>query len=150
MTLGEFVGVCGLIFGLAGSMLGVLNYLRDRAKIVVHLQWDMKVTPGGPYDPHKSYGLVRVTNIGRRAIYISHASLRIPKGYDHPYWSIADGIRGKKLSEGDPTESYAINQEGLEKYAKDWRKVIAQVTDSTDKVWKSKKLKKHEVPSWAR
>ena len=40
-------------------------------------------------------------------------------------------------------------EEGLEKYAKDWRKIIAQVSDSTGKVWKSKKLKRHEIPAWA-
>lgn len=149
MTISEFVGTSGLIFGLAGFVLGVMNYLRDRAKIVVTLQWDMKGTAGGPYDPNKFYGVVRVTNIGRRAIYVSHASLRLPKGADHPYLLLVDGIPGEKLSEGDPPPLYAIAQEGLEKYAKDWRKIIAQVSDSTGKVRKSKKLKRHEIPSWA-
>lgn len=150
MTLGEFVGLSGLVFGLTGFVLGVMNYLRDRAKIVVELQWDMKVTPGGPYDPNKSYGVVRVSNIGRRAIYISHASLRLPKGYDHPFLLLADGIPGKKLSEGDSPETYAVTQEGLAKYAKDWRKVIAQVSDSTGTTWTSKKIAKSKIPSWAR
>jgi hypothetical protein len=150
MTLAEFVGVSGLIFGLTGFVLGVMNYLRDRAKIFVELQWDMKVTSGGPYDPNKSYGVVRVTNIGRRAIYISHASLRLPRGYDHPYLLLADGIPGKKLSEGDSPEIYAITQEGLAKYAKDWRRVIAQVSDSTGKTWTSRKIKKDKIPTWAR
>ncbi len=150
MTLADVVGLSGLIFGLAGFVLGVMNYLRDRAEIVVELQWDMKVTPGGPYDANKSYGVVRVSNIGRRAIYIGHASLRLPKGYDHPFLLLADGIPGKKLSEGDSPETYAITQEGLAKYAKDWRKVIAQVSDSTGKTWTSKKIAKSKIPSWAR
>jgi hypothetical protein len=149
MTLAEFIGVSGLMFGLAGFMLGVMNYLRDRAEIFVELQWDMKVTEGGPYDPNNSYGVVRVSNIGRRAIYISHASLRLPKGYDHPYLLLADGIPGKKLSEGDSPQVYAITQDGLAKYAKDWRRVIAQVSDSTGKTWTSKKMKKDKIPSWA-
>jgi hypothetical protein len=148
MSLSEFVAVSGLMFGLTGFVLGVMNYLRDRAKIVVELQWDMKVTPGGPYDPNKLYGMVRVTNTGRRAIYISHASLRLPKGSDHPYLLLADGIPGKKLSEGDSPEIYAIKQEDLTKYAKNWRKVVAQVSDSTGKIWTSKKIPKTKVPSW--
>jgi hypothetical protein len=138
------------MFGLAGFMLGVMNYLRDRAKIVVELQWDMKVTPGGPYDPSKSYGVVRVTNVGRRGIYISHASLRLPKGHEASHLLLADGIPGKKLAEGDSPEIYVILQDDLGQYAKHWRKIIAQVSDSTGKEWTSRKIARGDVPSWAR
>ncbi len=34
MTFNEIVSVVGLVFGLPGFVLGVLNYLRDRSKIV--------------------------------------------------------------------------------------------------------------------
>ena len=150
MKLVEFVSAAGLIFGLAGFVLGVMNYLRDRAKIVVELQWDMNVMPGGLYDSNKSYGVVRVTNVGRRAIYISHASLRLPKGHDASHLLLADGIPGKKLSEGDSPQVYAILQEDLASYAKDWRKVIAEVSDSTGKTWTSRKIARDKTPSWAR
>jgi hypothetical protein len=150
MSLTEFVSAAGLMFGLTGFVLGVMNYLRDRAKITVELQWDMNVTPGGPYDPSKSYGVVRVTNIGRRAIYISHASLRLPKGHDASHLLLADGVPGKKLSEGEAPQIYAILQDNLVRYAKDWRKVIAQVSDSTGKTWTSRKVPRGRVPSWAR
>ena len=149
MTLGEFVAASGLMFGLAGFVLGVMNYLRDRAKIVVELQWDMKVTPGGPYASNKSYGAVRVANVGRRAIYISHASLRLPKGHDASHLLLADGIPGKKLSEGDSPQVYAILQDDLARYAKDWRKVVAEVSDSTGRTWTSRKIARDKTPSWA-
>ena len=60
------------------------------------------------------------------------------------------GIAGDKLSEGDPTKVYVVPQDGLEKYAKDWRNVVAQISDSTGRVWKSKHLKRNEKPSWAK
>ena len=82
MTLTDLVAVCGLVFGLTGAVLGVLNYLRDRVQLDVTLQWDMDVTPGTPYDANKKWGVIRVTNIGKRTTYISHAALRLPKGHD--------------------------------------------------------------------
>jgi len=150
MTLGEFVAVAGLCFGLAGFVLGVLNYLRDRAKLVVTLQWDMEVTKGNEYDHKKLWGVIRVTNIGRRTTYISHPAIRLPKGYKHSLLLISAGIEGTKLAEGDPTKIYMVSQDGLEKYAKDWRKLVAQISDTTGKVWKSERLRENEVPSWAK
>jgi hypothetical protein len=150
MTLTDLVAVCGLVFGLTGAVLGVLNYLRDRVKLDVKLQWDLDVTAGGPYDPNKKWGVIRVTNLGRRTTYISHAALRLPKGYEGTHLVIMDSIQGEKLSEGDPTKAYMVSQDGLDEFSQVWRKVIAQISDSTGKVWKSKKLKKNEKPSWAK
>jgi len=149
MTLGELTAVAGLCFGLAGFVLGVLNYIRDRHRIFVLLQWDMEVSPGSGFDHTKKWGAIRVTNVGRRASYVSHVALKIPEGYGHSHLLIAGGIHGKKLSEGDPSEVYMVEQNGMGVYSKDWRDVTAQVNDSTGKTWKSKKLKKAEKPSWA-
>jgi len=33
---------------------------------------------------------------------------------------------------------------------KDWRKITAQVNDTTGKAWRSNKLKRNEKPSWAK
>lgn len=44
MLLSEAVSVIGLVAGVAGFVFGVLNYLRDRHKIVVALQWDLAAT----------------------------------------------------------------------------------------------------------
>ncbi len=149
MTIAETVAVVGLVFGVAGFVLGVLNYLRDRHKVVVTLQWDLNATEGSGYDHTRKWGSVRVTNIGRRSTYVSHVALKLPKGYDHTHLLIMGGITGKKLSEGDPTEVFVVDQAGMEQYAKDWRRIVAQVNDSAGKAWYSPKLKPAERPSWA-
>ena len=147
MTLSEAVSVFGLVFGVSGFVLGVLNYLRDRHKVVVFMQWDLDVTKGSGYDHTKKWGLIRVTNVGRRPTYVSHVALKLPKGYDHTHLVIMGGVVGKKLTEGDPSETYLVDQAGMERYAKDWKSIIAQVNDSTGKTWYSKKLKSKEIPS---
>lgn len=150
MTLTEAVSAVGLVFGVAGFVLGVLNYLRDRHDVIVSLQWDLDVTPDSGYDHTKKWGAITVTNIGRRSTYISHVALKLPKGWDHSHLLIMSGIKGKKLTEGDPSEVFVVEQNGMELYAKDWRSIIAQANDSTGKVWFSKKLKARERPSWAK
>ncbi|MDZ7937182.1 MAG: hypothetical protein U5M53_02430 [Rhodoferax sp.] len=149
MTLSEFTAITGLCFGLAGFVLGVLNYVRDRHRIDVLLQWDMEVSEGSGFDHTQKWGVIRVTNVGRRASYVSHVAIRVPSSYGHSHLLISSGIQGKKLSEGDPSEVYMVNQEGMNLYAKDWKNLVAQINDSTGKTWKSKKLRKAKKPSWA-
>ena len=149
MTFTEVISVLGLCFGLAGFVLGVLNYLRDRHKIEITLLWDLDVTPGSGYDETKKWGVIRVTNVGRRPSYNSHVAIKLPKGYDHTHLVIMGGINGKKLSEGDPNEIFVVTQEGMEKYAKDWNRLIAQVSDSAGKTWYSKRPRSNQKPSWA-
>ncbi|UPL20185.1 hypothetical protein [Alcaligenes faecalis] len=149
ITISEIVSLIGLVSGVAGCVLGVMNYLRDRHKIVITLQWDLDVTPEGGFDSTKKWGLIRVTNMGRRPTYVSHIALKLPKGYEHSHVLIMNGIQGKKLTEGDPSEIFIVDQRGLEQYAKDWQKIIAQVNDSAGKIWYSKKLSAKARPSWA-
>jgi hypothetical protein len=150
MTLTEVVAVVALVFGVAGFVLGVLNYLRDRHKVIVALQWDLDVTENSGYDHTKKWGLITVTNVGRRPTYISHVALKLPKGHDHSHLLIMGGLQGKKLTEGDPSEIFVVSQDGLQQYAKDWRDIVAQVSDSTSRVWYSDKLRHAETPSWAK
>jgi len=135
------------IFGIIGGVLGTLSYFRDRAKVVVTLKWDMAVTENSVYDSNKLWGVVTVTNVGRRPIFISHAFLDFGKRYDH-IETLAESISGKKLAESDPPAIFMINQDKLEEYAKDWRKILAHIHDSTGKVYHSKKVDKHKIPSW--
>jgi hypothetical protein len=145
MKIAEVIGLLGLIFGLIGTVIGVFNYLRDRGKLVVRLQWDMAIT-GEPED--KRTGCITITNTGRRAIFMSHVALRLPKGAEYSHFLIRDGLKGQKLSEGDSPAVFPVDQEGLEPYASEWQKVLAQVSDSTGKVWLSKKVP--VTPSWAK
>lgn len=147
MTLSEWASLIGLITGTSGCVLSIMNYLRDRHKVDITLQWDLEENPESGYDQTKKWGVITVTNIGRRPTYISHIALKLPKGYDHSHLVIMGGIRGKKLTEGDSSEIFIVDQDGLEQYSKDWKLIIAQVSDSTGKVWQSKKTK--EMPSWA-
>jgi hypothetical protein len=58
------------------------------------------------------------------------------------------GLKGHKLSEGDPPAVFLVDKEGLEQYANEWRNIRAQVSDSTGKEWLSKKVT--VAPSWAK
>ena len=144
MTITEASAFFGLLFGLIGTSLGLFNYLRDKGHIVVLLQWDMATTDE---DAAKRVGCITVTNTGRRAIFMSHVALRLPKGGEISHFLIQGGLKGKKLSEGDPPAVFPVDQDGLETYADMRQKIIAQVSDSTGKEWLSKKVQ--TIPSWA-
>jgi hypothetical protein len=147
MTVTDVVAILGLVSGVTGTVLGVLNHLRDRARVEVSLQWDMKSFGDPRYDEKTLWGAINVTNVGRRPVHVSHVALRLPKGFDHTHLLINSGIGGKTLPEGSPSELYVVTQDGMEKYVSVWDKIVAQVSDSTGRVWKSKPVK--QVPSWA-
>ncbi len=151
MTVTDVAALLGLISGVTGTVLGVLNFLRDRAAVEVSLQWDMSVTPGTEYDANKKWGVIIVANVGRRPIFVSHVALRIPKAAQQNYSHMVlnSGIVGKTLTEGSPVERFVITQDGLTELASHWRDVVAQVSDSSGRVWISKRLPKHRIPSWA-
>ena len=139
-----------MIFGVSGCILGVANFFRDRAKVKVTLQWDMRVTANVKYDPKKSWGVITVTNVGRRPIYVSHISLRLPRRYKPRYLTILEFAAGNRLSEGDAPQIYPVDQQQMTQYARDSKIIVAQVWDSTGKVWRSRKLRRIEKPSWAK
>jgi len=145
MSITETIALLGLIFGLIGTIIGVSNYWRDRAKLIVFLKWDMAMTGK---DEGKRFGCITVTNTGRRAIFISHVALRLPKEEEYSHFLIQGGLKGQKLAEGDAPAVFPLEQEGLKEYASNWRNIIAQVSDSTGKEWVSKKVM--ECPSWAK
>lgn len=145
MTIAELTGLLGLIFGLIGTSIGVFNFWRDKGRLVVRLQWDMAITGESE---EKRVGCITVTNSGRRAIFMSHVALLLPKGGEYSQFLIRDGLKGQKLSEGDPPAVFPVDQEGLEQYANDWRNIRAQVSDSTGKEWFSKKVS--VAPAWAK
>lgn len=146
MELLDFITVAGPIFGLVGFILGVLNFLRDRHEVEVSLQWDMNATPNSGYEHTKKWGVITITNVGRRPIYVSHVAIKLPRGLDNNYLLISEGLVGKKLLEGDPSAVYVVSQDGLNKYSTGWAGMTAQVTDSSGKVWRSKNIAKK--PSW--
>jgi hypothetical protein len=110
----------------------------------------MAVTPAGKHDHRKLWGLVRVANLGRRPIFVSHVAIRLPRGFEYSHIVVDEGLGGVKLGEGDPIHGFVVSQDGLEKYASSWTKLVAQVTDASGQEWRSKPAPKDRVPSWAK
>jgi hypothetical protein len=149
MTVTDVVAVLGLVSGITGTVLGILAYLRDRARVEVSLQWDMDIIGDPRYDPAKPWGSVTVTNVGRRTVHVSHVALRLPdRRFGISHLLITGGIAGKTLPEGAPAEVHVVTQDGMEKFASVWHLIRAQVSDSTGRVWKSNYVR--EKPSWAK
>lgn len=96
ISLRDITTIAGLIFGLSAFVLSIVNYLRDRPVVVVDLIWDMTVAADG-----RQTGVITITNIGRRPIYVSHAALELPKEAPRRLILITKAVPGEKLSEGD-------------------------------------------------
>jgi hypothetical protein len=133
--------ILGMVFGTAGFTISVLNYLRDRPRVKVILQWNM-VDP----QTNEVKGLVRVTNIGRRPIFICIAALEVPDGVD---FILNDSVVGIKLGEGEKPAGFLFNHDGMAKYSNKWREIRAFVVDSTGKRYTSKRpAKDAKPPRW--
>lgn len=143
--IGCITGIIGSITGISGLALSIFNYFRDKPDIQITLQWDMESFNLPQLDPSKKWGVVSVTNIGRRPVFISHVSLKT--NIDSRYLVLTEGLVGEKLLEGDPPKRYPVKQDGLEEFAEHWQAVRAIVYDSTGKEYLSKPVK--ERPSWA-
>ena len=148
MSISVVVSLSGFLLGAIGTTLGVMNFLRDRGKLMVRLQWDMAMTSDDPLDQDKRLACITVTNVGRRAVYMSHVALRLPRGEEISHFLIQGGLKGQKISEGDPPSVFPVEQDGLEAYGGKWQEIVAQVSDSTGKEWVSKKVQ--TIPSWAK
>ena len=76
ITLSNIAAFLGMVLGTAGFSISLMNYLRDKPRILVTLQWDMANT-----NTEALMGLARVTNVGRRPIFISVCGAQVPKGF---------------------------------------------------------------------
>jgi hypothetical protein len=137
--------IVGVVLGSGSLVLGIFNYLRDRPKIRIHLQWNMEIIGGSPPQDEREIGMISVTNTGRRPIYISHVCLILPKNYKARLLVLMDSVPGRKLSEGDPPASFVIRHDIQSKYVNDLKRIRAQVSDSTGQVYTSKYPKIQET-----
>ena len=155
ITITDISAVLGFIFGLSGLIVAVFAYLRDRPTVSVKLQWDMRIG-GDPERTSEDVGLVTVVNVGRRPIYLSHVSLKLPKSFEWPYLTLLEGIQGIRLEEGDAPKPFTIKHsdlinrfsEDLHKAPNSWKRIRAMVWDSAGKIYISKKVK--EEPAWSK
>jgi hypothetical protein len=145
-TLTMLTALLGVVIGTAGLVISVLNYFRDRPNVIVFLGWDYVVTSDP--DLKKTWGVVTVTNVGRRPIFVTHANFVYPNTTTRGL--ITESAEGAKLLEGDPAKRYLLNISTglpkLEKYAAEWWRVRACVVDHTGKSWWSPKLS--QKPEW--
>ena len=155
ITITDINAVLGILFGLSALILAIINYRRDNPRVIVNLAWDMSMIEvgGGPQDTNKLHGAITVTNTGRRPIYLSHVSLKLP---NKEYLLLKEGITGQKLSEGDPPRTFTVSHDQiirkignrLKKQPDMWKSIRAQVSDSAGKIYLSKPVKK--CPEWAK
>jgi len=145
-TLSMTASVLGMPLGTAGFAMSILTYLRDRAMVRITLQWKMQNTKTG-----ETKGLVRVTNSGRRPVFISIVALEPPKGFDHTHLVLEQSIGGTKLGEGEKPMGVLFPYDGLEQYTEVWRKIRAYAEDSTGKRYYSSLPRKDaKAPPWVR
>jgi hypothetical protein len=141
------LSLVGTLTGITGTVLGILNHMRDRPTATVTLQWDMTVTDG-TRDPSKLWGLVRVTNTGRRSLHLSAVALQLPKGCrERPFLLLKDSMQGYTLHEASKPAGFTVDQDQMKEYASLWNKIRAYAESSTGKVYRSKCPRQR--PSWA-
>jgi hypothetical protein len=149
MALMELASILGMVFGTGGIVLGILNYLRDKPYVRVRLACGYQITNSTEYDKNKLYGLVTVTNSGRRPIYITSVSITFAKQFKNRRLLILESIKGQKLGEGDAPATFLLDEDNLtNEYAPHWREMRAVVYDSSGKKYFSHRVK--EEPSWVK
>ncbi len=157
MTLVEWSAICGMIFGTAGLVTGIIslvvsffNYRRDKPNIAVSLQWDAETKQFTQDDNKQVWGHIFVTNRGRRPAYVTFVGLEYPNE-NIVINILTDGLNpiGQQLLEGGAPLKIKVPQYNgyLKKYSQNWRKVRAVANDSLGKQYKSKKV--DSKPSWA-
>jgi hypothetical protein len=145
ITVTELAAILGMVLGTAGFVMGLMNYLRDRPKIKVGLNWNMVDSR-----TDEKFGMFIVSNIGRRPIFISAAVMTVPRTFKPNDFFLMESIQGRKLSEGDAPAKFRIRSEGMEQYAEVWRDVRVYVEDSAGRKYFAKKLRKSRIPPWAK
>lgn len=143
-TLTMLTALLGVVIGTAGFVLSLLNYFRDRPKVIVTLGWTyISINEDGT--EQKWIGVI-ITNVGRRPIFVSHTHLKYPNSTAISV--IPDSLSGAKLLEGEPPKTYVMDESlpRLRTYAAEWWKVRACVVDHTGKNWWSACVT--ERPDW--
>ena len=135
--------ILGAVLGAAGLTISILAMLRDRPKITVFLNWDVESIER----PGFRIGVVSVTNVGRRAVYIGAVALELPKHREYKALLLKGSIPGKRLGEGDPPAKFMVSYDKLEKYKANWYRIRAFAEDSAGKKYYSKFTARK--PSWA-
>jgi hypothetical protein len=137
------LGLLGTVTGVIGTGLGVWSYRRDTARIKVAIKWDMSTEP--PQQNNGLVGMLRISNIGRRPVYVSHA--HVQAGTSETVLVLKETIAGYTFIEGGKPIVIVVPQEGLEQFAKQWKSVCIVLEGNDGKKYISNFPEKK--PSWA-
>jgi hypothetical protein len=106
--LTTITALAGLFFGLCGFTLGVLNYRRDRARVLLSLDWHGCIIRQTD-DLQAKLGRIYLTNTGRRPVYIVSVGLLFFTLSEFQITRTTFGhVKGFRLSEGDPPVSLVV------------------------------------------
>ena len=94
------IAFVGAVLGVIGTTLGVISYRRDAPCVQVKLLWDMTAIDNDA-KKHGEFGIVEIANVGRRSIFLSHASITCPLP-DADYFTLHEGNRRKHHRGGRP------------------------------------------------
>jgi len=118
LTATQILSLIGAITGPIGTVVSLLVYFRDRAKVRVVLAFDMQGFGALPKVP-EMYFAVRIFNIGRRPIYLDLAHIVFPKSARKQtsvtHFLLSSGVQGVKLNEGDAPHVIPARQTQLAK-----------------------------------
>lgn len=124
------VGWYGAIMATISTVVAVFNYLRDRPKIDIKYQGELKITGGEAiYDPQKTYFCITVINKGRRPIRIDRVGFRIV-GSEKPWLLVGDSFtpfKNKILTEENPTIDFLCPEDSID-FSKVWYIAVYDVT----------------------
>jgi len=152
VTLSNLAALAGMVLGTAGSVMSLMNYLRDRPRVRVSLSWDL--TPIQDTEQvGEQIGVLSITNVGRRPIFISIAAVEVPQTFrKRAHLVVLESSSGQRLAEGDPPLKYVLRYKDLKlsPYSNRWRQVRGYAEDSAGKRYVSKKPPKSPVPSWVK
>lgn len=138
--------VVGMVLGTAGFVMSLLAYLRDRPKIKVSLNLNMIDSK-----EYKPYGMVVVTNEGRRPIFIS-AVVIVPPGTSlegGTHMLITQSMGGNRLGEGDKPYKCLVDKSVFIEHGLRWREIRAYAEDSAGRRYLSPVPRKSATaPNW--
>lgn len=110
----------GAIIATVSIIIGILNYLHDRAKVIVKFQKNMRMGPryivnSSPWSPEKDYFVITVVNKGRRLVKISKAGLKYYGRLQKPWVIAGDSVlkTDRTLTESNPATDFLIEQDRL-------------------------------------
>jgi len=144
--------IAGLLVGLSGLILSVLNYRRERAKVLVSFH-PGRVMVLDRQGHQAKLDQIHLTNAGRRPVYIVAAGVILFTLGQHVIRrTTTGGVKGRRLAEGDPPMSLVVPDSVemakflWQEHAGHWRYIRAFAEDGTGRRYLSPRFERR--PFW--